>query len=805
MTRAREKLKIIGIDCPSCVYSIKSSLSRLQNIYSVDIDPNSGEALVEYDDESVGLREIVRAVKYAGYDVYKEYYIFSMEDVDEDDVRLIEKILNRHKGVVDYKISQVTGILKIAINPYSTSIDEVSKHLSLRGFKVKLIDQETEIRAGRKPEYVLVIPILSFSIGLLLITTHLFKTFQISIPFVLENPYTYFILTSIVVLINYKIFTRGFRALYLLTPVMDSLIALSSGFTYIYSTLVLMNLVKGELFYEASAGVLGFVSLGKHIENRLKAREEESLTSLLELQRGRVRRIVNGSEEEVDVNMINVNDLVSIKAGERILVDGIVVDGWGYVDESTFTGESNPVYKSSEKRDPVYAGTVLLSGYLKVRVTRAGGDTLLSQIIEYVREAQASKPSVQRFADKIVGYLTWIVIILSLVTFIYWRFVMGVELDKAVLFTASVLAVTCPCPLGIAIPMVVAIAVVNAVKIGVMVRASDVFERTTGISVAMFDKTGTLTIGKPVVEEIVLFNNDDVLKYICSAEVRSEHVYAKAVLNYCVERGVDVIEPQEYEHIPGQGVLARCGDFEITLGSQKLMENLEINIDKDVLGIVNSYREKGRVVVYVALNKRLSGIIVLHDKIRDDARHLVGFFKNRGVKTIIATGDNFLTANAVAGEVGVDEVYSDLRPEDKADLIEKLQNHGFRVMYIGDGINDAIALKKAFIGIAMGSGAEISRQAGDVVVISDNLSSIIDLYELSLIVKRKGLENILWAFIYNAFLIPIAMGLLYPIYGLNLRPEFAALAMIMSDISVVANSLSLLKWKPSLNQFSSIS
>jgi len=395
-------------------------------------------------------------------------------------------------------------------------------------------------------------------------------------------------------------------------------------------------------------------------------------------------------------------------------------------------------------------------------------------------------------------YLTWLVIGVSIATFLYWVYLGGVSIERAVMFTASVLAVTCPCPLGIAIPMVIAIAVIRAVNIGVMVRSSDIFERVERVSMVIFDKTGTLTIGRPVVEEVIPLNGAgrEILTYICSAERRSEHVYAKAILEYCREGGVEGIDPEEYEHLPGLGIIARVNGAEVVIGSHKLLEGLEVPIDGSTNEIVNRYRGRGRAVAFVSIDRKLVALIIVHDKIRSDARGFVEFLKSVGIKAAIATGDSEVSAKAVAEELGIGAVFSDLRPEDKAKLVSELQNGGERVMYIGDGVNDAIALKKAYVGIAMGSGAEVSRQAGDAAIISNNLHSIENLYKLSLTVKRKGLENLFWAFIYNTVLIPIAMGVLYKPLGIALRPEHAALAMILSDISVIANSLTLFRWRP---------
>jgi len=581
---------------------------------------------------------------------------------------------------------------------------------------------------------------------------------------------------------------------------MESLVSLSATVAYLFSLASLAGLVSsGETFFEASAGVLGFVSAGKYLEERLRARAAASVKQLAELQSPKARVVRGGGVvEEVPVEEVKVGDVAEVRAGERIPVDGVVVEGWGYVDESTFTGEPLPRYRSSEGRDPVLAGTLLASGFLRVRATRVGRETNLAYVIRAVREAQFYKPSYQRLADRVVGLLTWAVVAVSLATFTYWVVVGRAPLEVAVLFSVAVLAVSCPCPLGIAVPLVVWVASQKASRLGLLVKRGDAFERVLSVNVAVLDKTGTLTYGQPVVQGVEVLDSSEageVLEYLCSAESRSEHPLARAIVRYCEDLGIGVSEVDDYVHLPGLGVLSKVNGVEVAVGSARLMEELGVELSAEVLTRVSSWASKGYTVVLVAVNRAPKAIVKIRDTVRPEARSFVGFLKSLGIRAVLATGDSQLSASAVAEELGIDEVYAGMRPEDKARLVDELTRRGLRVMFVGDGVNDAPAIGRAFLGVAMGRGADVSKEAGDLVVLA-GIGALQGFFKLARVARRKALENLAWAFIYNTTLIPIAAGALYGVLGVVLRPELAAMAMVLSDISVVLNSLSLARWRP---------
>ncbi len=798
--RVEEKYKLVGVDCPSCVLAINRSLKKLRYIEDFRTDPTTGEAVIIYDPEHVTTRDIVRAIREAGYDVFKKEVIL-MTDAREEAPRIEEK-LARMTGVIDCSASPITGIVRVVINPVSLTEAKIVDEIRKMGFKTEKLSkaylQRLEHRGRVEERRRLYRKLASFILGLALVIYYSLPLIGLYPPLWGFHDYVGLIVASIVLLLNTDLVRKGYKALLLLSPVMDSLIALSTTTTFIYSVIAMTGVIPGaQTYFEASAGVLGFVSMGEYIESRLRARAGEAIRKLMELQKGKVKVIRDGKSMVLDSEDLRVGDIVEVRAGEKIVVDGVVIDGEGWVDESTFTGEPRPVKKSGESRDPVLAGTILRQGFLRIKATRVGEDTSLAHIIESVKRAQLSKPDIQRIADKIVGMMTWAVIILSISTLIYWLTIGGVGPGLAVMFAASVLAVTCPCPLGIAIPLVIAIAVGRAAKKGLLIRDSRVFEKNLAVTMMGFDKTGTLTKGEPMVEKIVAANGyseKDLLRLVCSIEQRSEHIIGRTITSYCVEKKIDAVEPEKYDQIPGQGVLGIVQGLEVGVGSEKLVEGLGLEIPSELSVLARKYRMQGKTVVFVTVAKKVAGLVIIGDQIRPEAREVIRYVReNMGIKTILITGDNEFTAKTVAEELGIDQVYAGMRPDDKADLIRDLQKRGERISYVGDGINDAVALTESFLGIAMGGGADIAKEAGEVIITNNKLSGIITLHRTSKLVYRKIKENLLWAFIYNATLVPIAMGILYKPMGIALRPEFAAVAMMASDISVILNSLSIVR------------
>ncbi len=800
-----ERFKIVGMDCASCALAIEKKVKNLNGVLEFTIDQTSEEAIVVYDIKQVKFKDVVKAVRDAGYDVVKEDAFFLVDDLGEDNEEVLHTALLGMPGIIDVKSSPITKTVKVVYNPYVMNANAISEKLKSLGFAPEpltekdLADIEKKAFIKEIRESKITLP-LSLSIGLTYFTYSMISLVSRWNPLAPYDEYIGFLAATAVILLNLKIFFRGFKTLIKLTPTMDSLISLGVGTAYIAGVAALAGLMPHLGFFEAPTGVLAFVSLGNYIESLMKVRAGEAVKKLKELQPKTVKVVREVGEVEVPLDDLRVGDVVIVKAGDVIAVDGVVVEGEGYVDESLITGESLPVFKSSD-RSPVISGSILKSGYLKIRVTRVGKDTTLSQVIELVRYAQMSKPRLQRLIDRISGYFTWLVMILSVTAFAYGYFILHVDISLALIFSIATLVTACPCALGIATPIVVYIGVGKASELGFIIRNIDVIEDLPKVNVVAFDKTGTLTKGEPEVTKVIALNGVDersLITYVCSAEKRSEHPLSKAI----VRKSSEILtspcrDPQSYVSIPGQGVMATVDGVEVLVGNEDLMEEFDVKIPAEVVSLANAERNNGSTVVYVAFNRSIVGLITLADELKEDAREVVRYLKEvRKVKTVIITGDNRVTAKAIASKLGVDEVYYEVRPDDKVEVIEELQSRGLKVAMVGDGINDAAAISKANVGIAVGRASDITKESGDIILVSENLRNLISIFKLSDVLRRKIFFNIIWAFMYNIALLPIAMGLFYQPFKIMIKPEYGALAMVLSDISVISYALTLRKWKP---------
>jgi len=796
-TRVRERLKIIGMHCATCAVTIEKTSKQLLGVENVSVSLAQEEAVVEYDPFSVSLKDLVKAVRKVGYDVYKEEARLIVENLSSpDDEALIENTLSRMPGVIDVKSSHISKLVYVTINPFTTSFEDVRRRLEELGYRVKEVDTkadvedierkiiEEELRTLRR--HVL----LSLGLGIPLMIYVLLPVFGIEQPLKELSGWIGFILSTPVVFIAGRRFYLGaYRALRNGVANMDTLVALGTGAAYVFSTAALLGLVEAEeVFFEAAAVVIGFILLGRYLEVKMKLRTGEAVRKLMELQAGKARVVRDGVEVELPIEEVRVKDVVVIRPGEKIPVDGIIVEGSGYVNESMLTGESIPVYK--KERDPVYAGTILENGYIKVIATRVGRETVLSQIIKLVRYAQSAKPPIQKTVDRISGIFTWLVMGIAVLTFSVWYFYLGVGLSKALLFTASVLLISCPCALGLAAPTAIIVGVGKAAEKGIIIRNIDVLEKVDELTVFVFDKTGTLTIGKPQVTSIKAYGDFDeeaVLRLAAIAERGSEHPIGKAIVKAAEERGIQLGEPESFDYIPGQGIYAVIDGRTVVVGNEKLMEGFMVDLKASQEDVAR-LRDEGMTVVYVAIDGALAGIIAVADVLKEDSVETIERLRDMGYRIVMLTGDHRRTAEAIAKKLGIDEVYAEVSPEDKAEKIRELQRRGEKVAMVGDGVNDAPSLTQADVGFAMGSGSDIAKEAGDVIIVGSRVSAVVQSIRISKMIKRKIKFNLFWAFIYNTLLIPVAAGILYPL-GIVLRPEHAGFAMAMSSISVTSNSL----------------
>jgi Cu+-exporting ATPase len=584
---------------------------------------------------------------------------------------------------------------------------------------------------------------------------------------------------------------------------MDSLIAIGTSAAWSYSTIVTfqsLNLLPqilpyyGVYFVESSL-IISFILLGTLMEHMVKHKAYEALRKLYEIQPNKARVIRNGIEVELPVEEINVGDIIIVKPGERIPVDGIVIEGFSSVDQSPITGESIPVEKTIG--DTVISGSINKNGYLKIRATKVGEETTASQIIKIVEEAILSKVPLQRLADKISSYFVPVVILIAVSSFIIWYFVFNLPFGIAFVTLISVLIIACPCALGIATPMAIMIGAGKGAKKGILIKSGEYLEKLSKVNVVVFDKTGTLTKGELKVTDIIPFKNYnslDVLKLASLAEKPSEHPIAKAILKIANEKGIKVEEPEYFENLPGFGVYTKYKGNEILVGKKDLMVKNNINID-GVINVVEKLQQEGKVTLIVSFNKEPIGVISLFDTIREEAYEAIESLKKNGIKTVMLTGDNYRSASYVAKTLGIEDIRSDVLPHEKYKVIEELKKEGKVVAMVGDGINDAPALAASDVGIAIGSGTDIAKETGGIILITNNLKLVPKAIELSKLIVKKIKQNLFWAFFYNVTLIPIAAGILYPNFEILLNPIFAAMAMASSSITVVLNSMLLNRYE----------
>ena len=605
------------------------------------------------------------------------------------------------------------------------------------------------------------------------------------------------LLTTIIMVINQKFFVSGFKGLFNKSPNMDTLVALGSSASYIYSLVILfimtVNVSNGadvmhyvhELYFESVGTILTLITLGKLLESYSKGKTTNALKQLASLAPKTATVIRNGNETTVGIEDVNVGDIFVVKPGESIPVDGVVIDGFSAVDESTLTGESIPVDKGID--DKVSSATINQSGYIKCKATAVGEDTVLSKIIQMVTDASATKAPIAKIADKVSGVFVPAVIGISIITFIVWMIAQdsfGYTLSRAI----SVLVISCPCALGLATP--VAIMVGNGVgaKNNILFKSAVSLEQTGKTQIVVFDKTGTLTQGKPVVTDVIE-NNKKLLEYAYSLEKMSEHPLANAVVEYAISNNINLLECQNFESLTGNGLKGSIDGKQIIAGSYKFISS-KIKLEQNTVDLVNVLADNGKTPLLFACENELLGIIAVADKIKDDSISAVQELKNMGIRVVMLTGDNKRTATAIGTQLGVDKIISDVLPNDKANIIKQLQEFG-NVAMVGDGINDAPALTQADIGLAIADGTDIAIESADVVLMNSKPSDVCSAIKLS----RKTLinikENLFWAFIYNAIGIPLAAGVWIPITGWTLNPMFGAAAMSLSSFCVVTNALRL--------------
>lgn len=726
-----------------------------------------------------------------------------------------ERSLKKTEGVSSAVVNIATEKASVEYDPKVCNVDNLRAAVEKAGFTMELedhIDREDDTTSFKRFLVAIVFASLLFTISM-------GPMVGISLPAIISphhNPLNYALIQAILAIVvmvaGKKFYIKGFKALYQLGPNMDSLVAVSTSASFIYSIISTFKiayepgfadniLASGHhlpLYYESCAMIIALIMLGKYLEGRSKSKTSEAIKSLLELQAKIAIIEVDGQEKEVEIDKVRVGDIVIVKPGQKIPVDGSVIFGSTSIDESMLTGESIPVEKTVG--DPVTGASVNKNGYIKFKVEKVGKDTTLSQIIRLVEEAQNRKAPIANLADLISGYFVPTVIGIALVSGLAWLFIGGTSFQFAFTIFISVLVIACPCALGLATPTAIMVGTGKGAENGILIKGGDSLESAHKISTVAFDKTGTITEGRPRVTGVKnlskSLDEDQLMSFAASIESNSEHPLADAIVDYSKEKGVEIYPVEDFVSITGKGVEALINKKRVSLGNLKLIDSYgDINDKSSLKSMVDEYAERGNTPMLLAIDGHVKAIIAVADTIKEDSAKAVEKLHQMGIKVAMITGDNEKTALAIAKQVGIDIVRADVLPSEKSQVIKDLQDQGEFVAMVGDGINDAPALALADVGIAIGSGTDVAIESADIVLMKNSLMDVPNSIKLSKETIRNIKENLGWAFGYNIIGIPFAAGLIYLFGGPLLNPMIAAAAMSLSSVSVVSNALRLRKFR----------
>lgn len=707
----------------------------------------------------------------------------------------VEKAIKKVEGVSSVNVNLATDKASVEFDEKWIGLNEIEKVIEDTGYKVVREEKAAHEHHGmsaREHEAMALrrLFLLSLVLSLPIFVLSFPEWFGIMAP----NLVLLALATPIQFIVGYRFYQGTFIALKSGSASMDTLIAVGTSAAYFYSTIVTLVPGFGDyVYFDSAALIITFIILGKWLEAITKGRASDAIKKLMRLQPKTAIVVRKGIEILIPIEDIAVGDIVVVKPGQKVPVDGIVADGLSSVDESMVTGESLPIEK--KKGDTVIGGTINKHGSFKFKTTKVGKDTVLAQIIKLVEEAQGSKAPIQRLADTVSGYFVPAVILIALLSFFVW-YLIGQSFVFSLTVFISVLIIACPCALGLATPTAIMVGTGRGAENGILIKSGEALENARRITTVVFDKTGTLTEGKPKVTNVIGIGltRNEVLRYAAIAEKRSEHPLADAILTKAKEEKMAVPEATKFEAIPGKGIMAKHGRVEVLLGNRELMKKHKVEIAK-VGGEIEKMEKDGKTVMILAVDSRVAGLIGVADTLKEFSKEAVQKLRKMGKEVVMITGDNRKTADAIAKQLEIDYALAEVLPQDKEKEIGKLQAKGKIVAMVGDGINDAPALAKADVGIAIGAGTDVALETGQIVLIKNDLRDAVRAIDLSSYTMKKIKQNLFWAFFYNSVGIPIAAGILYPFTGLLLNPIIAGAAMAFSSVSVVSNSLLMKRYR----------
>ena len=748
------ELKIDGISCQACVAKIERKLSRTEGVEKALVNISNNMADIEYDEKEIKASEIMKIIEKLGYTPKRR----------ED-----------------------------------------------------LKDKEEALRAEKKLKSELTKSKIAIVLSLILMYISMSHMFGLPVPHIIypvDHIFNYvaiqFIIAVTVMIIGKRFYKVGFRQLFMLSPNMDSLVAVGTSSAFIYSLYISYKIfadnnihLMHSLYYESAAMIIAFVMLGKYLETLSKGKASAAIKKLVNFQAKKANIIRNGEIVEIDINEVSKGDIVFIKPGEKIPVDGTIIEGHSTIDEAMITGESIPVEKL--ENDKVYSGSINKDGALKVVVNATEGETLISKIAKLVEDAQMTKAPIARLADKVSLIFVPTVIFIAIFAALLWWFLIKYNVvsvsqnhfEFVLTIFISILIIACPCSLGLATPTAIMVGTGKGAELGILIKSGEALEKLNEIDTIVFDKTGTLTEGTPKVIDIVSIGNalskDEILKIAASMEVNSEHPLGKAVYDEAKEKNVELYDVKKFLSISGRGVIGEVEEKKYLLGNKKLLiDNGISNLHEEE---IHKYELEGKTTILLADQEKLIAFITLADVVRNESIELIEKLKKENIKTYMLTGDNERTAKVIAKKLGIDDVIAEVSPEDKYKKVKDLQEQGRKVVMVGDGVNDSPALAQADVGMAIGSGTDIAIESADIVLMSKDIETILTAIRLSKATIKNIKENLFWAFFYNSCGIPIAGGLLYLFTGHLLNPMLAGLAMGLSSVSVVTNALRLKRFK----------
>ncbi|RAT02992.1 ATPase P [Bacillus cereus] len=795
-------LQISGMTCAACANRIEKGLKKVEGVHDANVNFALEKTKIMYDPQKTNPQQFKEKVESLGYGIVSDKAEFTVSGMTcAACANRVEKRLNKLEGVNEATVNFALESATVDFNPDEINVNEMKSVITKLGYKLELKSDEqdgsTDHRLQeieRQKKKFIVSFILSFPLLWAMVSHFSFTSF-IYLPDMLMNPWGQMALaTPVQFIIGGQFYVGAYKALRNKSANMDVLVALGTSAAYFYSVYLSIQSIGSsehmtDLYFETSAVLITLIILGKLFEAKAKGRSSEAIKKLMGLQAKTATVVRDGTEMKILIEEVVAGDIVYVKPGEKIPVDGEIVEGKSAIDESMLTGESIPVDKTIG--DVVIGSTMNKNGFLKVKATKVGRDTALAQIIKVVEEAQGSKAPIQRVADQISGIFVPVVVGIAIITFAVWMiFVTPGDFGGALEKMIAVLVIACPCALGLATPTSIMAGSGRSAEYGILFKGGEHLEATHRLDTVILDKTGTVTNGKPVLTDVIVadgFHEEEILRLVGAAEKNSEHPLAEAIVDGIKEKKIDIPSSETFEAIPGFGIESVVEGKQLLIGTRRLMKKFNIDIE-EVSKSMEALEREGKTAMLIAINKEYAGIVAVADTVKDTSKAAIARLKKMGLDVVMITGDNTQTAQAIAGQVGIDHVIAEVLPEGKAEEVKQLQAQGKKVAMVGDGINDAPALATADIGMAIGTGTDVAMEAADITLIRGDLNSIADAIFMSKMTIRNIKQNLFWALAYNGLGIPIAaLGFL--------APWVAGAAMAFSSVSVVLNALRLQRVK----------